>query len=460
MPGQIDPAACSLLGGAEAQKDGGHLLVTASPHPWAISTVWMLGADRATQPKDLWEPFTVMGTVQVHEGEAAFSLIARDETTDIDQVVLKAGSKPQPFKLNACALSDILCLALKATGKTDPRARVEIISLSADKLAAPPDDAVHAFYDLDWMPASFDLCTFLMGAEMMRAEMNLPSIRLTFVLGRDQSLRREEEETVACLPVENRHWRLDNLLIPMASLLPSVESVQITARREDAYLEASQASAVFPDRLSFRKLSLAELYQKVIPKLCQTPGTLRFRAASQGHAYVGQWIASRLKGRKPVTITLRQSQKTPERNSDIAAWAGFARSLDLSRYLPIIVPDTDAALAPPLPELAGFAFFTEAAFNLGLRMALYEASYLNLLTTGGPIQLCQYNDLCRYLYFKPIVSSSRESDLASQIERCYYPGQSPPHATRFQRWVWDDDRLEVIQPAFEDMCAAIEADNP
>jgi len=443
--------------GATCSAVNGGLDLRVSGRPWAVAVVWAPRLEALGRPNALWEPVEIRGSIIVDAGEIALALVARDERTDIDQVVLEASAMPQTFSLNAMAVSDVSCLMLKAGERVDPPGRARFLGLEAVLTDTHGESSLHAFYDLDWMPTSFDFATFLMAAEMARARDGLASIEVVLVPGRHDGVRRETEPAEAALSRSSRRWRIDNLLIPLAGFLPSVGSVERAASRSAGFARAQQAGHIFPERPSFRGLSLAQLYQRVTPHLKDAAGALRFRAPEQGKMFVAQWLEAHMDGRKPVVITLRHSPKAPERNSDTAAWAAFARRLDPARFRPVIVPDTDTAMIGVPAEFDGLPWMAEAAFSLGLRLALYEAAYVNLLTSGGPILLCQYDDLCRYLYFKPLIAQSRESDLTSQLERGYHPNQSPPYSTPFQRWVWEDDRLEVIERSFGAMCALIEA---
>ena len=79
-----------------------------------------------------------------------------------------------------------------------------------------------------------------------------------------------------------------------------------------------------------------------------------------------------------MTITLRGYGYVTGRNSNIAAWAAFARQLDKARFSVVIVPDTEQCFTGIPAELDGLPIFFEAAIAPGLRMALYQRAYLNL----------------------------------------------------------------------------------
>jgi len=144
------------------------------------------------------------------------------------------------------------------------------------------------------------------------------------------------------------------------------------------------------------------------------------------------------------------------RNSNLEAWAEFARSLDPDQYAPIFLLDTDVAMDTPPDAIREFCVFREGPWNLGLRSALYEAAHINLAIVHGPTELLWYNDRCRYVLFVPPVNTG-QSELKTMRANGFVPGESLPFATPFQKWVWEQDDLPVIQREFTRMCDAIES---
>ena len=90
----------------------------------------------------------------------------------------------------------------------------------------------------------------------------------------------------------------------------------------------------------------------------------------------------------------------PARNSNLEAWTAFARRLDPTRFMPVFVPDLEQTLNGQLQALQGHAVLGEAAWNLGLRMALYERSYISLGVNTGPMGLCWLNARTHYATLK------------------------------------------------------------
>jgi len=183
------------------------------------------------------------------------------------------------------------------------------------------------------------------------------------------------------------------------------------------------------------------------------------RATGESLRNVDQWAASHAGGRRIVAITLRNYSYMPARNSNTEAWTGFARSLDSTRFMPVFIPDLEQTLNGQLHELQGHAVLGEAAWNLGLRMALYERAYISLGVNTGPMGLCWLNARTNYATLKMAPEHVPQTSRAFYLELGFEPGRSLPFAASTQELVWEDDTLAAIQRAFSRIAERIEGSN-
>lgn len=313
------------------------------------------------------------------------------------------------------------------------------------------EDRLYAFYDLEVSPVSFDFVGFLTMAEVERKALGLESIHVVIVPGKE-GFRQGDSR-----PLEQLELRLKNIVLPMARFLPSNVNLTVCAGREEArLLEAFTARRIFPYG-----------YRVAEPKSCYMCGEMvrlhkeghhlpSLRAPADARGFIAQWLRDVARDRKVVTITLRESSLEPARNSLLAEWVRFAKGLDPEVYLPVFIRDTEASLKPVPRALQGLTLFPEIPWNLDLRLALYELSFLNLGTNNGPFGM---TDLCpqvRYLMFKVIVSGGIVTSLRFHEEQGVSVGESLPFSGPFQKWVWEDDRYPAIQREFEAMAARLE----
>jgi hypothetical protein len=311
-------------------------------------------------------------------------------------------------------------------------------------------------YDLQIYPISYDICWFLIWADLEREKRGLSTLQCVFVpvsVAADREYPPGYAETVDEV---SRDWRFKNICVPAVQLVPSRVTVTICDNRKqlDALkLMMHHQTPNGPFDISWA--TLPRIYRETTRALSNARRPWGLKAEPQGLRYVQQWLRHVAKNRKPVVITLRQYQVDPQRNSRIEDWARFAREIDQVRFCPIIVPDTDHALEPRI-EFGSVPVFEEAAWNVGLRMALYESAYLNMFVNCGPGSLCILNSECKYLFFKVRVDGVSLASSPTLRSMGFEEGETPPFATSCQRWIWEDDTLEVLHREFAGMVNKIE----
>ena len=323
------------------------------------------------------------------------------------------------------------------------------------------NDILYAFYDLAVAPTTFDFIKFLILSEIERKRIGCSSLHVVIVPGFVQGFRKGDLEDyrrsgASDYDVNNLNWRLSNIVIPCCWHVSSCQQITVCASREEAYtFYASLTKHVFPKGYTVRfpkKIYAWRNIAYVTSKGLELP---TIQATFPARHFVNKWIQKRAAGRKIITITLRESSWHHERNSNLSAWAMFARGLNSGIYYPIFIRDTENSFKSFPPELAGLTVFSEVSWNIELRIALYELSYLNMFTNGGPATLCRLNKKARSIVFKLIGTTYLKDDFFRYVWDIE-PGSQPKYANSFQRLVWEDDRFTVIQREFDKMCDVIE----
>lgn len=323
----------------------------------------------------------------------------------------------------------------------------------------PPadEDTLFAFYDLQVAPISYDVSIFATVADLNRRRMGLSRIHFVIVPGIKDGLREERKAYESVVDPAARLWRLHNVIVPILTLVPSFAGLSMLPSRDEVHsVRAAAGNRVYPAYYE-PSLPVAHWHSELLTETSdggEEIGVLR--SSPQGLRYVKRWLASRLAGQRLVTITVRDYSFMPARNSNLEAWAAFASRLDAAQYLPVFVLDTERTLDPLPAPLTSFEIFREASWNVGLRMALYESSYVNLGVNNGPTFMCALNARTRCLMFKittPEVPQTTEEFIA---KLGYKIGGQLPFATPYQRWVWENDTLDVIEREFVTLVRRIE----
>jgi hypothetical protein len=329
-------------------------------------------------------------------------------------------------------------------------------------LAVPkPEDAARtlfAFYDLQVSPVTFDFLWFLVGADLERRRRGLEAVHVVIVPGRTGGLRREREDYEPVVDAAARAERISNILLPACPLLPSCAGVTLAAsRRHAGFIRSSLATHLYPPGYEPALPVFAgsrECLDGAGPDISRIPC---LRATGENLRNIDRWAARHAPDRRIVSLTLRSYAYMTARNSNIEAWTAFAEALDPARFCPVFVPDLEQTLNGGLQALRGHAVLGEAAWNLGLRMALYERSYISLGVNTGPMGLCWLNARTHYATLKMGPEDVPQTSASFYRELGFEPGRSLPFATPTQELIWEDDTLPAIQRAFTRIAERIES---
>lgn len=322
------------------------------------------------------------------------------------------------------------------------------------------DSALQLFYDLSASPVTFDFASYLAAAEVERRLRKLKAINVIFVLGPKAGVREELADYEAAIDVPTRLARLRNILVPMLAFLPSVKSYAVCGSREQAEaIIAADRTRIYPD--DYRVYLPRQPAKKVIFEHARAGLSIwpMLRATDAGKRFVGDFLAREAKGRKAVVITLRNYDFSPERNSRNADWIAFANGLDPAVYLPIFVHDTETSMRRPPADFGQHVVCHAASWSLEIRMALYEAAWLNMALMHGPMELCWHNEQARYVLFMAVGTAAINS-AASLMENGHRLDGDLEFATPYQRIVWKRDDLPALRNAFAAMEDMLSSDRP
>lgn len=310
-----------------------------------------------------------------------------------------------------------------------------------------------AIYDLGVYPTSFDLAPFLLAAQGEALERGCSRVRLLLVDGEHHGVRFEGDEYETLYPPEMRSWKVSHILQALPRLCPMVErTVSIVPREEiGLYLEHYPNVMICDDYNG--------IYLNAWRRLDRYRNQIGFCAPPAAHHYLQNWIVSESPAAdKPlVTLTLRESRWSTDRNSDLAVWAETVALLHQDGYWPVVVPDTEMAFVERGPEWQAATFCTPAAFDLELRMALYERAHLNIFTNSGPALLAIGSQNCRYLYTGITYEGTGEAALRRIRPMGMIPGLMPFRTGPYQQWIWEPVTADLVRHSVAAMTQAIRA---
>lgn len=315
--------------------------------------------------------------------------------------------------------------------------------------AKQPSGLLVAVYDFALSRVSFDFFGFLVMAELKRREKGLEGVHLVLVPADGDGFHPNLQ-----YGLDQKKWRLKNIIIDGCWLLPSCRQLSVYQDREQARAAiAGLRGPVFPDGYSIENpvpqwqngWSIIEAHKGNDPRVLE--------ASAQAHAYIAEWRRAHAGERPLVSLTLREASHNAQRNVELSTWIEFAGWLENEGYFPVLVRDTETALLPKPAELGKLADFPAAAFNLDLRMALYEAAFLNLGVTNGPGQLCNYSQVTRSLTF--VTGEWMDVEPTPMLGSAVDRDESPAFLSKYQRWIWKKPELEILKMEFDKMARTL-----
>jgi len=283
---------------------------------------------------------------------------------------------------------------------------------------------MRAYYDLSCCPPSFDVVSFLLWVEQERLARGEQSVEIDILPGPAGGFR---QDNLWPHSIDARIALRDKVAVPMCRMLPSATRVQVLDHRP---LPAAGSIGHGLYAMHFKRF-VAAMGKGIAPLRPRT----RIRADL-----------------RRVTVTLRECEHWPERNSNLAEWLKAADALASRGYSVVFVRDTRHAGE----EIPGHVIDPAAAMDLDYRGALYRASLCNFFVSNGP---AWFSLACcaPTLILRPVNDALGACYGTGWLQSCGIPaGGQIPNALVGQRLVWADDRCDAILDAFNQNFVAAE----
>lgn len=311
---------------------------------------------------------------------------------------------------------------------------------------AVKDDLLYGIYDLEVCDLTYFAAVSLVDFEIEARRNNKQGFILVIVPSSlDSKLGWKEYDSV--IDSDSKLWRFQNIVLPLTFFSPYCRGVYVLPCRSDA-IAFAKTHDVYPnlyDGINLRKTDIDD----VIYRKLDRPGLFEgLKANTKGLKYVKEWLNAKEVKSLVVTITIRDYAFDKGRNSDTEAWSSFARYLLETGYNPIVVPDTDNAFGKKL-GFEGVPFFTECAWNMGLRIALYETAYLNFFVPNGCMVLASFNPRSSYIAMNQLPKDSIVTNEEAYKKGGHIIGDNYKFANQKQRLCFKPDTYENIKTEFD-----------
>lgn len=309
-----------------------------------------------------------------------------------------------------------------------------------------PTKKLYVIYDTTLEPFTYDLTWTLAAIELERKRANICDIHMVFIVPKKWYAYTESHEYNRMMKAENISWRFYNILLPLCQLLPSIKNISVFSSPYVARVFLALTAfrkypknslSLFPHKLNARKDIFAA--KDMMP--CLT-------APSKAVFFSSQWLEKNAAGRKVITMTFRQYGYGAARNSNEDAWAQLTHDLDAEEYFVVLLPDTDQVLTFDDSNFANAKVFEVACFDVRIRMALYEAAWMNMGVNTGPMALCYFGKTS-LVQVKKITESTSQSRSELITQHGFEIEKQPVFFSYQQKIHWNyDDSYEELCTVF------------
>jgi hypothetical protein len=301
-----------------------------------------------------------------------------------------------------------------------------------------------AVYDLRTESVTYDFAFFIASAEAFMIKNFKKTFVICFIVNKKFNIQDKCYEK--SVNSDSAEWRFNNIILPLVNLYPACDGYSVMTYGSNVFATLKE-KLVYPDHYDGEFYKPVMDYTDVFGLLnnyCFTG----FKASKQGVYYVELWMKERNYNlNKVVTITLRSYGYDEKRNSNVDAWIDFSKWVEKKGYVPLFIMDTDASFLID-EKFDDRIIFNEISWNMGLRVALYEVSYLNFVS-HGPASVAQLNRKSSCISMKLIVNDSLQAN--EDIYKGYgmnVGDRGYVFAGRYQLLSWKDDELNNIVDEF------------
>jgi hypothetical protein len=308
-------------------------------------------------------------------------------------------------------------------------------------------DTLFGVYDLTVNHPNYDIVNFLVRLEQERLLRNLNTTFVYIVpsvLANGSTAKSFDRYD----GLEEVKWRIERLVMSSCGLLPSCRGVSLLDSRCALDLTNKEYYPADYDQNAPQKCfafkSSVDLYKQGLP-------IDLLKAPSKALSFVSSYLQAIDTGRKVITISMREYEHEPKRNTQYEEWKQFLVWLDKSKYCPIIIRDTAKAFQLFGNELDQYEQFSMASIDVQFRLALYELSWLNLTVDTGPCALMIPSTKIAYINFKPMIEDyiGCRPEFAENTHGIAC-GEQALWAAKNQKYIWQAESFELLKKAFLD----------
>ena len=242
-------------------------------------------------------------------------------------------------------------------------------------------------YDLRANPITFDFCTFLASCSIIFKARSASGFDLAIVATGFRNVTPREKS----YSLDDRYWRLDNLISPVAKACSLVRNLSIvrSAPSEDGFFAVETYPRGFrfevPLPVDYSPRFVINLYDKTkIAPFIFKPSESAKSALTKNYLLTESGF---------ITLSPRVAAFDQSRNSELAEWFNLYLLLVERGYRVMILPDLDDALGARVLWNYDWPILEIAAFSLDVRIVIMHLAKNNVISSGGLGAVATYSEM-------------------------------------------------------------------
>ena len=307
------------------------------------------------------------------------------------------------------------------------------------------------FFDLSRNGLNYGIVYSLSLAETERMSLGIESFDFSVVPASNDSFFASRSNRDKHYDAAQKEWRLYNLVVPAARLFPAVREIHLHSSRDNAKASLNSSLFCYPINYSVdHPRKKVGSFQQLLDQAREGGDVQHVQAPQFALQTMRQWLKQNACIENTITITLRQSDLQPDRNSNIKEWLELASHMEKVGFKPVFICDTELILfgTSGLPNTAIRCDL--ASLNIELRCALYELSKLNFFVSNGPLSLALCDKKISYISCKWLVDKYKNTteDFFKKMG-FLREGQMPNRKNPYGEILWETDRSDYLIHSFE-----------
>ena len=296
--------------------------------------------------------------------------------------------------------------------------------------------ALQAYYDTRFAPITFDYANFLVCAEAYRQSIKLPRINLHIVASSFRDISVRDVKFMS----DEKLWRVNHILMRIPNLIPSISQITLYKTPPET-ISYPTFPSTYPPRTPEESLTVTPYLMDRVSKFHNLGCNVQpFTASNHAKKLIKDFT-----GDKPYfTISLRTSHFQVARNSRLEEWYKVYSALKESKFNVFVIPDFEDVLTNNEARKYDWKLAEFAAFELDLRLALYENAIDNLCVSNGTSTVAYYSSSPVKMFKILVDGINSTSEKALMYSAGVAKGTSPSFYKENQKWIWKDDTFENI----------------